>query len=62
MTHKTKRERKYAASFKFERLAALNAMQDAGDEPQAARKAKAKMNDTWTKRTSKNVRGFHRPQ
>ena len=63
MTHKTKRERKYAATYKFERIAALNALQDDGGSAGAsARKQKAKLADTWTRRQSNNVTGFHKPQ
>ena len=63
MTHKCKRERKYAASYRADRVAALNALQDAGgDNAIAARQQKAKMRDTWTRRQSNNVTGFHKPQ
>lgn len=63
MAHKSKRERKYAATFRAERIAALNEMQDAGgDAGIAARQQKAKMRDTWMRRTSNNVTGFYKPQ
>ncbi len=62
MSHQTKRERKYAASYRAARISALNEMQDrGGNDAIGARQAKAKMNDTWTKRTSRNVTGFHKP-
>lgn len=64
MTHKSKRERKYAASYRAERIAGLNEMADTGtvDDKVAARKAKAAMRDTWVRRTSNNVTGFAKPQ
>lgn len=47
------------ARVKFDRLAALNADMDVGGHiGMAARKAKAKMNDTWRDRKSNNVAGF----
>ncbi len=62
MTHKTKRERRYAASYKFERLAALNEMQDKGGASAvAARKVKAEMSNTWTRRHSHTAGELHRP-
>lgn len=62
--YKSKRERKYAATYKAERLQALNALIDTGtvDEKIGARRAKAKGNDSWTRRHSTNVTGFHKPQ
>lgn len=63
MSHKSKRERKYAAQFRADRIEALNAMQDqGGSDSIAARQAKAKMRDTWVRRSSNNVTGFHKPQ
>lgn len=63
MTHKTKRERKYAAQFRADRVAELNRLQDAGgSDGAAARQQKAKMRDTWQKRQSNNVTGFAKPQ
>lgn len=45
---------------KFQRLAKLNAMQDAGgDEGMAARRVKRALADSWVKRTSNNHRGFY---
>lgn len=47
------------ARAKFDKLAALNADQDAGGHiGMAARKAKSRMNDSWNKRSSTNVSGF----
>lgn len=62
MTHKTKRERKYAATYKFHRVDALNSSIDAGGtEAAGARKAKKKMAESWTHRSSSNVQGFWKP-
>lgn len=62
MPHKNKRERKYAASYRADRMDALNEQQDAGgDAGAAARQQKAKMRDTWQRRQSNNVTGFHAP-
>lgn len=64
MTHKSKRERKYAATYRAERMDALNSMADNGtaDDKAAARKAKAASRDTWVRRQSNNVTGFHNPK
>lgn len=44
---------------KFQRLNKLTDLELSGDdEARAARKMKKAMSDTWTKRESKNVRGF----
>lgn len=44
---------------KFQRLNKLTYMELYGDdEARAARKMKKAMSDTWTKRDSKNIRGF----
>ncbi len=62
MTHKTKRERRYAASYKFERIAALNDLQDKGGASAvAARKVKAELSNTWTRRHSHTAGELHRP-
>lgn len=62
MPHVSKRERRYAASYKFDRLSALNQMQDEGGAAAlAAGKAKRQGNDTWVRRASNNVTGFHKP-
>ena len=62
--HKTKRQRKYAATYRAERMDALNELIDHGTpaEKVAARQAKAASRNSWTKRTSNNVTGFHKPQ
>ena len=63
MSHKSKRERKYAASYRADRMDALNNMiAEGGDAAAAANKAKRAMRDTWMRRTSNNVTGFHKPQ
>ena len=63
MTHKSKRERKYAASYRADRMDALNTMvAEGGDAAAAANKAKRAMRDTWMRRASNNVTGFHKPQ
>ncbi len=63
MSHKSKRERKYAASYRADRMDALNSMiAEGGDAALAAQKAKKAMRDTWMRRTSNNVTGFHKPQ
>lgn len=52
--------KRYYATKKFNKLAALNDDQDVGGHVgMAARRAKSKMNDTWTKRKSNNVAGFY---
>ena len=44
---------------KFQRMNKLTALEMSGDdEARAARKMKKAMSDTWTKRESKNIRGF----
>lgn len=44
---------------KFEKLAELNAAMDVGGHVgMAARRAKSKMNDSWSNRKSNNVAGF----
>ena len=44
---------------KFQRMNKLTALEMSGDDDaRAARKMKQAMSDTWTKRESKNVRGF----
>ena len=51
--------KRYAAQRKFDKLASLNADIDVGGHiGMAARKVKAKMNDTWRNRKSNNVAGF----
>ena len=58
-----KRAKKYAATAKFARIAALNSDIDAGGhEAAGALKAKRTMQDTWTRRSSSNVYGFWKPQ
>lgn len=48
------------AQAKFNKLAALNADQDAGGHiGMAARRTKARMADAWFNRTSGNVKGFY---
>lgn len=47
------------ARAKFDKLAALNADQDAGGHVgMAARRAKARMSDRWLNRKSNNTAGF----
>ena len=47
------------ARAKFDKLASLNADMDVGGHiGMTARRAKAKMNDTWRDRMSNNVNGF----
>lgn len=44
---------------KFQRMNKLTDLELSGDdEARAARKMKKAMSDTWTKRESKNIRGF----
>lgn len=44
---------------KFQRMNKLTALEMSGDdEARAARKMKKAMSDSWTKRESKNIRGF----
>lgn len=64
MSDKTKHQRRrYAAEHKFAKFAALNGMIDQGGEyAKDGRKAKRKLADSWTKRTSRNVEGFFKPQ
>ena len=47
-------QRAYA---KFARLAAMNTAIDAGGDAAGVAKAKRKLADTWTKRSSKNTNG-----
>ena len=62
MTHKSKRERRYAADYKFERLAALNVLEGQGGSAAiAARKTKKKLTETWTKRHGGRAGELHRP-
>jgi hypothetical protein len=39
-----------------------NMIAEGGDAAAAANKAKRAMRDTWMRRTSNNVTGFHKPQ
>lgn len=51
--------KRYHATKVFAKLVALNeAIDEGGHTAQGARKAKRKMNDTWSKRFSRNVQGF----
>lgn len=51
--------KRYAAQRKFDKLAALNEAIDAGGfAGMGARRAKTRMNDSWVKRSSRNVTGF----
>lgn len=51
--------KRYYARKKFDKLSALNEDIDSGGfAGNAARKAKSKMNDSWSKRTSNNTTGF----
>ena len=53
-------QRAYA---KFARLAVMNAAIDAGgDAAVGVAKAKRKLSDTWTKRVSRNTKGFFDPK
>lgn len=46
---------------KFKKLARLNAdIDEGGAAAGAARKAKARMPDSWVKRTTTNVQGYHK--
>lgn len=59
MERKKARAAKLAARAQFDKLGRLNEMQDAGGAAAAAAsKAKRKMNDTWNKRSSRNVDGL----
>ena len=52
-----------AAHAKFAKIAGMNMALDAGgDAASGVAKAKRKMNDTWTKRVSNNVKGFYDPK
>lgn len=51
--------KRYHATKKFDKLAALNAdIEVGGHVGMAARRAKTKMNDSWFKRSNTNVAGF----
>jgi hypothetical protein len=59
LDRKVARANKLYAVRKFSVIAALNDDIDSGGTPAlAARKAKSKMNDSWSKRTSNNTKGF----
>lgn len=63
MSTKTKPQRKrYAAEYKFERIAAFNNLIDAGREyAKDGRRAAKKMREVWTKR-SMRPGDMHKPQ
>ena len=57
------RKRRPAVVAKFSRIAALNSDIDAGGhEAAGALKAKRAMQDSWSRRSSRNVYGFWKPQ
>ena len=64
MSEKTKHpRRRYAAAYKFAKLAALNGMIEQGGEyAKDGHKEKRRMSESWMKRTSRNVEGFFKPQ
>lgn len=64
MSDKTKHQRRrWAAEHKFAKIAALDGLVMAGgDSAKDGRKAKKKLSESWTKRHSRNVEGFHKPQ
>lgn len=55
----TERRRYAKTAAKFAKLQALNELQDAGDRD--ARKAKKRMQDTWTNRNGRNPGELHKP-
>ncbi len=60
MDRKQARASKAKALSKFQRIAALNRMQDEGGEAAtAAGKAKKALNNHWERRVSNNNRGFY---
>ena len=60
MSDKTKHQRRrYAAAYKFAKLAALNDLIEQGGEyVKEGRKEKRRMSDSWTKRGGADTKGF----
>ena len=59
MPDKTKHRRRYAAAYKFAKLAALNGMIEQGGEYATdGHKEKRRMSNSWTKRGGADTRGF----